>query len=248
MIHVIITVKNNLNFLMQCLESVKNQDHPNFDVCIVDDNSSREQQDFIKEFCFLNSNFFCILNSEDKGALYNQFKAIKSLQPQDADIIAIVDGDDRLARYDALSIVQSYYDEGYLLTYGSYVNSIDGSLGSAKDYPEIVKKKNRYRRCGQLCFNHLRTFSYKLFKELNEEDFKFPNGQWFKVCADTAIMIPCLELAGGNYKFIDEVLYIYNSENVDSDWRKNKFAIEETHRYILYEKRKKPLYGIKILE
>lgn len=249
MINVVIPAYKCFEWLPSCLFSVAAQDHSDYTVCVIDDFSEDPLQvSFIKDVCE-EKNWAFILNKERKGSMFNQFNAINLLAPKDGDAIAIVDGDDSLARPDALSVVQRYYDDGYMLTYGNYRNvPYNGLRSSAAEYSEDVKLKNKYRRCGQLLFNHLRTFSYDLYKELDpSKDFRFADGTWFQSCADTAIMIPCLELAGGNHKFINEKLYNYNCENPLSDWRTVKADIDKTNGYILnHLKRKKPLNGIHI--
>lgn len=246
MINVVVPAYNS-SWLPACLDSVVVQDHKKVAVCVVDDASDGSwQPEYIKEVCDEN-NWAYILNSARRGSMFNQFNAINTLAPANGDVIAIVDGDDYLATPTALSTVQKYYDQGYLLTYGNYRNS-NGEPSMAADYPLEVKEKNKYRRCGQLLFNHLRTFSYDLYKELDpDKDFRFPGGEWFQTCADSAIMIPCLELAGGNYKFIDKVLYHYNSENPISDWRVDSAAVDRVNGYIMnHLRRKKPLKGIHV--
>lgn len=236
-----------LDWLPGNFESIANQSLKDFDVCVVDDASDKAQKEFIDSEC-RNLGWECVLNLEHRGSMYSQAKAIDVLSPSDDDIIVVVDGDDRLKHNDVLKKVKSVYDEEKVqLTFGSYVCS-DGYKPHMQDYPDRVVNRNRYRRCGELRFNHLRTFSFSLYKHLDhEKDFKWPDGTWFEACPDTAIMIPCLELSGGNYKFIDEVLYEYNVNNPISDWKVRSKVIDKTHKYILgHLKTKRPLNGIKV--
>jgi hypothetical protein len=56
-------------------------------------------------------------------------------------------------------------------------------------------------------------------QNLDIKNFQFEDGQWFPAGTDSAIMIPALEQAGERHDLIPEVLYQYNSENPNSDWR-----------------------------
>jgi hypothetical protein len=50
------------------------------------------------------------------------------------------------------------------------------------------------------------------------ENFKETNGEYFKSGADVAYTFPLLELAGEeNYKFISNVLYVYNGDSPYND-------------------------------
>jgi hypothetical protein len=48
-------------------------------------------------------------------------------------------------------------------------------------------------------------------------------------CCDTAIMLPCLELADGRHLMILEVLYFYTRDNPLIDCRNNQTAIDAAH-------------------
>lgn len=246
MFKIIVPSYDCIKWLPRTFDSISSQIGEEFNVCVVDDDSDNIQKDYIVTEC-INRGWEFIVNYEHKGSLYNQAQAIDHLQPSDEDIILIVDGDDRLFNSSVLKTVKPYYDNGSLMTYGSYIRS-DGIIPNMSDYPDAVVNRNRYRRCGGLFFNHLRTFSYSLYKNIDhKKDFMFPDGRWFQVCADTAIMIPCLELAGGTHKFVTDILYEYNVENPISDSKINGKLIDDTHRYILNSlPTKRPLNGIKV--
>ena len=54
-------------------------------------------------------------------------------------------------------------------------------------------------------------------------------------CCDTAVMIPCLEMAGGRHLMIPEVLYAYTRRNPLSDCRVNGPEIDKAHHRIFHE-------------
>ena len=92
MIFVIVpTYKNSPSVLGRCLDSLREQDHPNFSVCVYDDGSPLAYQDFLFKYCNLNLGFVPLSNTERKGSLHNQWSALNYFSCKDDDIIVIVD-------------------------------------------------------------------------------------------------------------------------------------------------------------
>jgi glycosyltransferase involved in cell wall biosynthesis len=235
---IVVASYNSMDWLPKTLASIADQSYTNYNVCVVDDASTdRNQWPFIRSFCEEHG-WLSILHKNNKGALYSQVEAISKLEPEDDDVIVWVDGDDWLINRNVLKRLEAVYSSGnYLMTYGNYVTEpYSKTCPQPAPYPREVVLANSYRKSAYkhgILFNHLRTVKYLLFKNLDESDFTWPDGSWFKCAGDTAVMIPCLELAGGRYKYIDIPLYVYNTVNPVSDWRKQSPEIDRTHSYIL---------------
>ena len=241
---IIVSSYNSLKWLPKTLQSIDSQKYGNYEVCVVDDGSDDPAQaEYIKSFCESGENWHFIINEKNMGAAYSQYHAIHSLSPDDEDIIVWLDGDDWFANPNVLGFLNDIYEnEKPLLTYGSYQPyPASKTCAPARPYPRDTVLNNSYRmdvaKTGFL-FNHLRTVKFKLFKQLDETNFTWPNGEWFSCCVDTAAMLPCLEMANGNYRFIKEILCIYNSENPVSDWRVRAKEIHTTHDYIINKLKK----------
>ena len=222
-------------------ESIRNQnlDNISMDVCVVDDASPGDQPWIIKERCD-EYGWKWICNDQHRGALYNQVLAIRRLNCDPEDVLVFVDGDDKLAHNQVLQRLTEVYAEGVKLTYGSYRSEpYSPTCSLPLPYPEDIVQQNSYRldswRRTGILFNHLRTFKYELFLGMDETDWRFPNGEWFQTGADTAMMIPALELAHGNYRCLREVLYIYTSDNEVSDWRRDPRMVDKVNEYVLTE-------------
>lgn len=232
--------RNQTPWLKRCFEYIRHQTDRDFNVCVVDDASDDGQAPkIVQDYCEREGWQF-ILQKTRRGAMFNQVAAIETLDPAPDDVIVIVDSDDRLAHNEVFSRLRHYYEGNVDMTYGSYASEpYSPTCSPARAYPPEVIRKGTYRQYaltgGGLLVNHLRTFKFRLFDQLDYSDFRFPDGEWFQACCDTAIMIPCLELSRGRHRFIEEVLYVYNSENPSSDWRTQPREVDRVHAYILHE-------------
>lgn len=236
----IVTAAYNCSkYLDGCLGSIAQQNYKNYDVCIVDDASTDHlQREILLSY---KESFNIIFNAQKVGAMANQVTAIKEICRDSEDVIVFLDGDDKFTDSGVLQYLDSIYssNDKIDLTYGSY-RSVPHSptCPSVNPYPEGVIKTRSYRKFTSkrgIYFNHLRTFKYKLFQQMDEDiDFKDKSGQWFQTCTDTAMMIPALELAD-EHKYVEKVLVDYTSDNPISDWRVNAATIDKNHRYILTE-------------
>ncbi len=217
---IVVPSYNSVQWIDKSLSSIESQTYKNYDVCIIDDCSSDEaQREIIKTYCDRN-NWKYIFNTDRKYALYNIELGIKESNCDKEDVIIMVDGDDWLVNDNVLNIVaNNYINEDIHMTYGQY-QATDGH--TSKDYcfrpdDNIINKK-LYRSVPWL-FTHLKTFKYKLFKNIRKQHFLDYNGQYFKTASDLAIMFPMIEMAGTKFKCLDDILYIYNLENSISDFR-----------------------------
>lgn len=86
---------------------------------------------------------------------------------------------------------------------------------------------------------HLRTFKYKLWKNIKKEDLKDQNGDYFKMTWDLAIMLPMLEMSGNRFAMIEDVLYVYNRENPLNDFKVDRSLQVSLEKHI----RQKKKYG-----
>ena len=79
--------------------------------------------------------------------------------------------------------------------------------------PDILEEK-KYREENTYEATHPKTFKAFLWNRINKNDFKGPDGQYAPCCYDRALMYPMLEMCPADkIRFINEVLYIYNSSN-----------------------------------
>lgn len=230
---------NCAGWARESMASVEAQTVRSFDVCVTDDASRDGTHEIVREFCEQHG-WTYFINTENRGTLWNQVGMIRAICTDPDDVIVFVDLDDRLAHERVFEVLDRYYATGIDMAYGSYVSEpFSATCVPSRPYPPHVVRHNSYRHFarfeGGIVHNHLRTFKYKLFQSMQDSDFTYEDGTWLKTGPDSALMFPALELSGGNWAFMPEILYIYNSENAQSDWRRWPRVVDAAHARILDE-------------
>ena len=210
---IVVPFYNAERWLDKCVESLKTQNNTNFKCYLIDDLSTDNSFDVVAALISGDNRFELSKSSEKTYALGNISKTINRMKCKDDDVIILLDGDDWFASSYTLDTLAEAYDEECLLTYGSYVYNPSGIRGvEPSSYPKQVIENNSFRE-DQWRASHLRSFKYKLWKNLKDSDLKDKNNEYFKMAYDQAIMLPLLEMAGENSKYIEESLYVYNKQN-----------------------------------
>lgn len=228
---IIIPSYNNIAWYVQNLNSACFQEYDNFRVIYIDDASTDGTGNAVQAYIDqhqLADRVTLIRNTTNKGALANIYYAVLSCN--DADIIVLLDGDDRLMHHRVLQIVNEAYADDIWLTYGQFQGDPDGVMGCCDRMPANVIANNSFRKYAWIT-SHLRTFYAKLFKNIKPEDLIADN-EFMRVAWDLAFMLPMLEMAGERIRFISEVLYLYNKSNPISDFRINLAKQEQYERMI----------------
>jgi glycosyltransferase involved in cell wall biosynthesis len=184
---------------------------------LIDDISTDNSYERCIETVGDDNRFSIIKNEEKKYALKNIVEGIGFAKPDDDDIVITVDGDDWLYDDEVFQKVnQTYINTGCLITYGNYERYPDGKLGHCSKYSAHIVNTNAFRQ-DMWRASHLRTFKYKLWKNIKEEDFLDNEGNYLDVTWDLAFMFPMLEMAGEKSQYIDDILYVYNCANPLND-------------------------------
>ena len=238
---IIVPLYNVEKWIRTNINSVLSQTFENYECYYIDDMSTDSTSSVIESFNSDKINL--IRNNEKKYALRNIVEAIQLAKPNDEDIIVTLDGDDWLSRKDCLQILNSYYQDDTLLTYGRYMNYPQGTLPvNVTKYSNHVVENNSYREAPWRA-SHLRSFKYKLWKQIDLNDLKDGDGNFYEMAWDLAFMFPMLEMAGDRWKYVKEVLYCYNLTNPLNDHK-----VDHTKQLRLdAEIRKKAKYA-KIIE
>ena len=204
---------NNKKYYQRMLDSVFSQKYKNWHLMYVDDCSSDGTGGLVEEY--INKKGFAdkvtfIKNTQHLGsAIANQYTMIHKCEA--TDVIAILDADDWFANANVLSRVnQEYADPSIWLTYGQFIQYPSGDRGFCYPMPEDIVQRNAFRKHTHLP-SHLRTFYAGLFKKIKKEDLMI-DGEFLQMTGDLAAMLPMIEMACDHFKFIPEVLLVYNAE------------------------------------
>jgi len=217
--------------IKKCICSLLQQTCKNWEVQVVIDPVG--DNTYQNATCYSSSKIKITLNEKRQFALSNLVRAFKVLCPEDDDILVTIDGDDWLYSSCVFEILEKYYNANkeLLLTYGSWVGFPDSLCVTnnfaytAKDFQNNIRKVN-WRG------TQLRTFKYKVWKYIKDEDFRDEYGKYFKSAWDLAIMWPMLEMAGYNrVQFIPHTLYVNNQDGIHHD---NKDRLKEQMYYTDY--------------
>jgi glycosyltransferase involved in cell wall biosynthesis len=200
----------------RCLSSIKGQKE-DFTACVVLDPVG--DGTYEKAKLFEDNRVKVILNEQRKYALPNIIKSINEQNPDPDDIIATVDADDWLKSENSLSIVKSYYDRNpeLLLTHGSWESypNPDAPTNNGPYKEEDFKTNIRFQPWHA---SHLRTYKYKLWNKIKDEDLRGPDDNYFESAWDLAFMWPMMEMAGFHrISYVPEKVYVYNQETPYSD-------------------------------
>lgn len=212
---------NTEHWIQRCLMSIRTQSHTDYE-CIIYNDASTDRtgqmiDDFIKRFG--DSRFQVVHNTENKKVLSNLVDGFNRLGAKDdpESVLVVVDGDDFLfCEFSLEQAGQHYQNSNILMTYGSFIHWPTGETSFSRNFPKDVIANRDYRKYPFIS-SHLRTFKSKLWSGIKDEDLRDVDGEYFKVACDVATMIPMLEMAGDRFKYIQNVLYVYNRRNPISD-------------------------------
>jgi len=206
--HIVSPFRNVANYIADYWASVSKQVYPDYHAYLIDDCSTDGSSELIDEV----PNMTKVINTDRKYALENILNILLQQEIKDEDVICLLDADDRLPHKYVLNILHSVYQEKtLLLTYGS-MRYLGGQRRFGKAY---TREEFADLRNSKWQTSHLRTFRYKLFKELIKQDadlqyLKKADGQILRMPYDMALLFPLMELAGyENTRFIHTPLYEY---------------------------------------
>ncbi|MGR5140716.1 glycosyltransferase family 2 protein [Photobacterium sp. DNB23_23_1] len=163
---VISAVYNMSEHLKKNIDILKAQTYTNFEVYFGDDLSTDNSCEVIEENIRDDERFHLIRHQKKLYSMGNIAETIKLAQPDDDDVIVLIDGDDSLAGTGSFECLRNTYEQQQcLMTFGSY--TVDGKRGSnCSAYPGIIHKLNLFRYVKWRA-SHLKTFKHSLWKQVN---------------------------------------------------------------------------------
>ena len=237
MIHVVTTLYNCEDYIEKCIGSLMGQKYKNFKCYITDDLSTDNSVKKVENIIKGDDRFILIKNTEKLFQPGNYDQVIRGdYNIQDNDIIVEVDGDDWLPDSKVLERVASLYENEDVWIANGRFRYVGGSIGFAAPPKNINNIRNE-----TFTASHLRTWRAFLWRKIKVEDLKDENGNYWEVAGDLAFMYPMIEMAGEkHYRFMEDVNYIYNSENPLNDHKVNMNSVNK----IVTKIRNKPKYDL----
>jgi glycosyltransferase involved in cell wall biosynthesis len=222
---IILTTSYNCEkFVEKSLLSIMGQRFKDFKCYITDDLSTDNTVDVIRNTISGDDRFILIENKQKMYQPGNYDQVIRGLDIPDNEICVEIDGDDWLPNSNVLSFINEVYkDENVWMTSGSfkYHDGRPGFANPPKNFTNIRKQT--------FTLSHMRTWKSWLWKKIKEEDLKDVSGNYWGVAGDLSFMFPMLEMSGENhFKYISDVLYIYNESNPLNDHKVNMPKVSST--------------------
>ncbi len=217
---IVVPVYNCEKWIQKTINSIKLQNYLNFECLLIDDLSTDNTYEVIKNSIKDDNRFFCYRNQEKNFALKNFVEGFKKISSSQEDILITIDGDDWLYHDNVFNlVVEKYKSTGCLLTYGNFIEYPSGIVHPhySKPYSIDVIKNNLFRNVGWNA-SHLKTFKNKLWNLIDQEDLiDEETGKFYETTSDLAFMFPMLEMASERIEHFVEPLYVYNKQNPLSD-------------------------------
>ena len=215
---IILTTSYNCEkYIEKSLLTIMTQRFKDFTCYIMDDLSTDNTVEVIKKTISGDDRFILIENKTKMYQPGNYDQVIRGLNISDDEICVEIDGDDWLPNSNVLSFIDEVYkDENVWMTSGSfkYHDGRPGFANPPRNFTNIRKQT--------FTLSHMRTWKSWLWKKIKEEDLKDNSGNYWSVAGDLSFMFPMLEMSGEkHFKYIPDVLYIYNESNPLNDHKVN---------------------------
>ncbi|NJB67071.1 glycosyltransferase involved in cell wall biosynthesis [Desulfobaculum xiamenense] len=201
-LRIVIPCHNCGQWITECLESIVTQDFENWTVLVADDASTDDTT--LAAQAFLDDPRITLRTLPERTWLMgNTLSALDEVAPGPADVVAIVDGDDRLLP-GALSAIWEAHSQGYDVVWTDMdIQGITGSTGAAL-IPGVPVRQQLW------CLSQLRSFKGYLLEGLDREAVNGADGRPVRAGGDLALYFQLIERAGmWKTHFLPERLYWY---------------------------------------
>lgn len=221
---ILTTTYNCEKYIDKCLESIKLQTFDDFTCYITDDMSTDNTINRINDIIKNDNRFKLIINTEKKYQPGNYDQIIIGENIGENEICVEVDGDDWLYdRFVFNRINNVYKNKKTWIANGSFVYN-NGVFGFSKKQENISNIRKEV-----FTASHIRTWKAFLWQNIEENDLKDENGDYWSVAGDLSFMFPMLEMSGDkHYTFMPEINYVYNDMNPLNDHKVNLIKVNET--------------------
>ena len=209
--------------ISRCLDSLFRQTFCRWGALIVDDASSPENQQGLRELIKkLGSRFqdkITLVQRKDRwGKSHNEWNLLPQICRNPKSLIVNLDMDDCFAHEKVLDRIYQEYQKGYEIILGGMFRPEKPLRRYKVRFNEVYKPDGVMLDDGDVwdggnVWIHLRSFRMSLFQQLERENFLF-DGNW-TTCEDFAIMVPMTAKSRKSI-MIEEYLYFHERSTPDS--------------------------------
>lgn len=232
---ILIAHYNNYNYFLDCYKSIIEQTYQNFEVILVDDHSTDDSFDKIKELTKYDSRFRLFQNEENKGVGFTKKRCVESAA---GEICGFVDPDDMLSEK-ALQTSIDYHNDNNIAVYSTFY------LCNNRLEPQRLFQHSRQVRNGDKNFfnifleaNHFFTFKRSAYNKTSGIN---PN---LTSAVDQDLYLKLHET--GNFSFVNEPLYYYrlHEKGVSQDSSKKNKLNENWQRVLVDTAKRRNIWKI----
>lgn len=208
---ILIAHYNNFEYFKDCYQSIINQTFKNFEVIILDDHSTDDSYEKVKDWVKNDSRFKVFQNEENKGVGYTKAKLIELAT---GEICGFLDPDDAIAP-NALKNSLLHFSEDIIAVY-SFIKMCDNQLNFVKLFPNQKQVENNNPCFLNIFFdvNHFFLFRKNAYLKTEGIDPELTSA------VDQDLYLKLYEQ--GSFKLIKEPHYIYRMHDKGVSQEKSK--------------------------
>ena len=243
---------NNEQWVEYNIASILNQTYDNYEVFYIDDASTDNTYEKVKEIVQELQNWKIIKNIENKGATHNYFHNLADYIKDPEDIIIHLDGDDWLYDETVLHKLNDFYNKkNCWMTYGGFVVWNGENQQSELPYPQstlysdFVHNYKLYRQDVWRA-SHLRTYKAFLYQSINLDDLKsLEDGKYYWHASDLAFQYAYMEMCPKEkIQLIDFFSHVYNHSKSNQVRTHEREHVDNSKYEIEIRSRKKYREGL----
>lgn len=230
---ILIANYNNGHFFKDCYASILNQTYANWEVIIVDDASTENSIEIIRQIVGEDNRFKLFENKENKGCGYTKNKCA---QQAEGEILGFLDPDDAL-KSNALMIMAEAHslNKGAAIITSNYeLVDLEMNFKEEGKYASSLPLTKSYLTYGKGSLTAFATFKKCFYLQSDGIDFKM------KRAVDQDLYYKLEEQ--GNHVFIDKILYRYRIHKNSISCNDNLYKAQYWHFYAInkaYKRRKR---------
>ncbi|MCK0180159.1 glycosyltransferase family 2 protein [Flavobacteriaceae bacterium S0862] len=230
---ILIANYNNGHFFNDCFQSIVNQTYQNFEVIVVDDGSTDDSVNIIKQLIIDDKRFKLFQNEDNKGCGFTKQRCAKLAS---GEILGFLDSDDALkpSALEVMILAHKKFEKASIIT--SKYEFVDLQLNFIKEGvigSEIPGGKS-HLTFGEGALTHFATFKNAAYKKTKGID------PLMKRAVDQDLYYKIEEQ--GAHQFLNESLYLYRINENSISNNSNVYKAKYWHFYAInkaYKRRKK---------